>query len=116
MLMRIHPAASRVQMLAAEHPASFVAWDVLALGDEDLRARPQAERRTRLEAALAAVQPPIHVTPATRDSKIAADWFKRFEGAGLDGVIAKSEALAYTPGKRVMMKIKHVRTADCVVA
>jgi ATP-dependent DNA ligase len=116
MLMRIHPAASRVQMLAAEHPASFIAWDLLAFGDEDLRARPQAERRERLEVALAKVVPPIHVTPATRDPAVAADWFRRFEGAGLDGVIAKSEALAYTPGKRVMMKIKHQRTADCVVA
>ncbi|HUJ56857.1 MAG TPA: ATP-dependent DNA ligase [Kofleriaceae bacterium] len=116
MLLRIHPASSRVQQLAAEHPASFVAWDLLALGDEDLRARPQAERRGRLELALAAAEPPIHVTPATRDAKVAADWFQRFEGAGLDGVVAKSETLAYTPGKRVMVKIKHQRTADCVVA
>lgn len=115
MLMRIHPAASRVKMLAQEHPSSYVAWDLLALGDEDLRARPQAERRERLELALAAVKPPIHVTPATRDRAIAADWFQRFEGAGLDGVIAKPEGLAYTPGKRVMLKIKHRRTADCVV-
>jgi ATP-dependent DNA ligase len=115
MLLRIHPAASRVQMLAKEHPSSYVAWDLLALGDEDLRARPQAERRERLEHALAAVQPPVHVTPATRDPKIAADWFERFEGAGLDGVIEKAETLAYTPGKRVMLKIKHARTADCVV-
>ncbi len=116
MLMRIHPAASRVAMLAKEHPASYVAWDLLALGDEDLRARPQAERRERLERALEGVQPPVHVTPATRDAAVARDWFKRFEGAGLDGVIAKAETLAYTPGKRVMLKIKHARTADCVVA
>jgi ATP-dependent DNA ligase len=116
MLGRIHPAASRVKMLAEAHPSSYIAWDLLALGDEDLRARPQAERRERLELALAAVQPPIHVTPATRDKTVAADWFQRFEGAGLDGVIAKAEGLAYTPGKRAMLKIKHARTADCVVA
>ncbi len=116
MLMRIHPAASRVAMLAKEHPSSYVAWDLLALEDEDLRGKPQAERRERLELALAAVQPPVHVTPATRDKDVAADWFRRFEGAGLDGVIAKPEALVYTPGKRVMLKIKHARTADCVVA
>ncbi len=116
MLLRIHPAASRVQMLAAEHPASYVAWDLLALGDADLRARPQAERRAELDRALAGVAPPIHVSPMTRDPKVAADWFQRFEGAGLDGVIAKPESLVYTPGKRVMAKIKHQRTADCVVA
>ena len=116
MLLRIHPAASRVKLLAQEHPASYVAFDLLALGDEDLRARPQAERRARLEAALAGVQPPVHVTPMTRDAALAADWFARFEGAGLDGVVAKPEGLAYTPGKRVMVKIKHRRTADCVVA
>jgi ATP-dependent DNA ligase len=116
MLSRIHPAASRVQMLAAEHPSSFVAWDLLADGDDDLRARPQAERRARLEQLLAGARPPLHVTPATRDPAVAADWFQRFEGAGLDGVIAKPEALVYTPGKRVMLKIKHARTADCVVA
>jgi ATP-dependent DNA ligase len=103
-------------MLAKQHPASYVAWDLLADGDDDLRALPQAERRDRLERALAEATPPIHVTPATRDPKIAADWFQRFEGAGLDGVIAKAESLAYTPGKRVMLKIKHARTADCVVA
>jgi ATP-dependent DNA ligase len=115
MLLRIHPAASRVELLAKANPASYIAWDLLALGDEDLRARPQAERRERLELALAAAKPPVHVTPATRDKAVAADWFARFEGAGLDGVIAKSESLPYTPGKRVMMKIKHQRTADCVV-
>src|SRR5262245_53249510 len=116
MLLRIHPAASRVQMLAQEHPSSYVAWDLLALGDEDLRALPQSERRKRLEVALANVKPPVHVTPASRDKAVAKDWFERFEGAGLDGVIAKPESLPYTPGKRVMMKIKHQRTAECVVA
>jgi ATP-dependent DNA ligase len=116
MLLRIHPAASRVAMLAAEKPASYVAWDLLALGDDDLRDRPQAERRERLVAALAEAKPPIHVTPATRDKAVAADWFERFEGAGLDGVMAKPEHLAYQPGKRAMLKIKHQRTADCVVA
>jgi ATP-dependent DNA ligase len=116
MLSRIHPAASRVKMLAEQHPSSYVAWDLLALDDEDLRQKPQAERRERLELALASVQPPIHVTPATRDRKIAYDWFARFEGAGLDGVMAKPEGLVYTPGKRAMLKIKHARTADCVVA
>jgi ATP-dependent DNA ligase len=116
MLLRIHPAASRVKMLAAEHPSSYVAWDLLALGDEDLRERPQAERRARLEQALAGVQPPVHITPMTRDRAVAADWFERFEGAGLDGVMAKPESLTYQPGKRAMFKIKHARTADCVVA
>jgi len=116
MLLRIHPAASRVKMLAAEHPSSYVAWDLLALGDEDLRDRPQAERRARLEQALAGVQPPVHITPMTRDRAVAADWFDRFEGAGLDGVMAKPESLTYQPNKRAMFKIKHARTADCVVA
>jgi ATP-dependent DNA ligase len=116
MLLRIHPAASRVAMLAAEKPASYVAWDLLALGDEDLRGRPQRERRERLVAALETAKPPVHVTPATRDRALAADWFERFEGAGLDGVMAKPEDLAYMPGKRAMLKIKHQRTADCVVA
>jgi ATP-dependent DNA ligase len=116
LLLRIHPAASRVKMLAAETPASFVAWDLLALGDEDLREVPQVERRARLEAAFANVQPPIHLTPATLDRALAADWFDRFEGAGLDGVIAKRLDGTYQPGKRAMFKIKHQRTADCVVA
>ncbi len=116
MLMRIHPAESRVRMLAEQYPASYVAWDLLALGDEDLRARPQAERCERLQAALGDVQPPVYVTPRTRDRTLAADWFQRFEGAGLDGVMAKPESLVYTPGKRAMLKIKHKRTADCVVA
>jgi ATP-dependent DNA ligase len=115
MLLRIHPAASRVQMLAAENPASYVAWDLLALGDEDLRAIPQAQRRERLEVALAGAKPPVHITPATRDKATAAAWFSQFEGAGLDGVIAKPLDLGYLPGKRAMMKIKHQRTADCVI-
>ena len=116
LLLRIHPAASRVKMLAEESPASFVAWDLLALGDEDLRDVPQDERRARLEKALAGAEPPIHLTPATRDRALAADWFDRFEGAGLDGVVAKRLDGAYQPGKRAMLKIKHERTADCVVA
>jgi ATP-dependent DNA ligase len=116
LLLRIHPAASRVKMLAEESPASFVAWDLLALGDEDLRGVPQGERRARLEAAFGAVEPPIHLTPATRDRALAADWFDRFEGAGLDGVVAKKVDAPYQPGKRAVLKIKHQRTADCVVA
>jgi ATP-dependent DNA ligase len=116
LLLRIHPAASRVRMLAAESPASFVAWDLLALDDEDLRAVHQEERRARLERVLAAAAPPIHLTPATRDRALAADWFDRFEGAGLDGVVAKRLDAPYQPGKRAMLKIKHQRTADCVVA
>jgi ATP-dependent DNA ligase len=116
LLLRIHPAESRVQMLAAQSPASFVAWDVLALGDADLRGLPQAERRRRLEAILADAKPPVHLTPATRDRATAIDWFERFEGAGLDGVIAKRLDAPYQPGKRAMLKLKHRRTADCVVA
>ncbi|HEU4919799.1 MAG TPA: ATP-dependent DNA ligase, partial [Candidatus Limnocylindrales bacterium] len=116
LLLRIHPAASRVKLLAAESPASFVAWDLLALGDEDLRNVPQGERRARLEEALAGVEAPVHLTPATTDRALAEDWFHRFEGAGLDGVIAKRLADRYQPGKRAMLKIKHQRTADCVVA
>jgi ATP-dependent DNA ligase len=116
LLLRIHPAESRVRMLAAETPASFVAWDLLALGDEDLRQVAQGERRARLEQLLGGVTPPVHLTPATTDRATAADWFDRFEGAGLDGVIAKPLAGVYQPGKRAMLKIKHERTADCVVA
>lgn len=115
-LLRIHPAATRVDMLAKLTPASYVAWDLLALGDDDLRARPQAERRALLEAALGKATPPVHLTPMTSDPAVAADWFERFEGAGLDGVMAKPSDLAYLPGKRAMTKIKHARTADCVVA
>ncbi len=116
LLLRIHPAASRVRMLAAEMPASYVVWDVLALGNEDLRDVPQADRRTRLEAALGSASPPVHLTPATMDRALAADWFDRFEGAGLDGVVAKRLDGRYQPGKRAMLKIKHERTADCLVA
>jgi len=116
LLLRIHPAASRVKMLAAETPASFVGWDLLALGDDDLRTTSQGERRARLEEAFATVEPPVRLTPATRDRATAAEWFERFEGAGLDGVIAKRLDASYQPGKRAMLKIKHQRTADCVVA
>ncbi len=113
---RIHPAASRVAMLAAKTPASFIAFDLLALGGDDLMGAPFADRRAALERALANAAPPIHVTPITRDEAVARDWFERFEGAGLDGLIAKRADLRYEPDKRVMTKIKHVRTADCVVA
>ncbi len=119
--LRLHPAASRVKKLSVELPASFVAFDVLAEGGDDLRDRPFAERRERLERVLGShvsggARAPVHVTPATRDRERARDWFDRFEGAGLDGVIAKDELSRYEPGKRVMVKIKHSRTADCVVA
>src|SRR5215212_683894 len=113
--MRIHPAASRVNMLAKETPSSFVAFDLLALGGEDLRNVPFAERRKRLEAALKDIGPPVYLTPSTDDPKLAQDWFERFEGAGLDGVVAKRGDQPYMPGKRAMQKIKHLRTVDCVV-
>lgn len=116
LLGRIHPAKSRVDMLAKEFPASFVAWDLLALGDDDLREVPLKDRRAKLEQVFANVKPPLHLTPMTRDPKEAQDWFERFEGAGLDGVIAKGASSTYLPGKRAMVKIKHQRTADCVVA
>src|SRR5687768_5641498 len=116
LLLRIHPAASRVKLLAAQSPASFVAWDVLALGDEDLREAPLAARRERLERALAKATQPVHLSPATRDRALAEDWFRRFEGAGLDGVMAKRLDEPYRPGERTMIKVKHARTADCVVA
>ncbi|HEY7372431.1 MAG TPA: ATP-dependent DNA ligase [Polyangia bacterium] len=115
LLLRIHPAASRVAMLAREIPASFVAWDLLAEGDDDLTAQPLSERRRRLEIALAGARPPVHLTPATRDRALALEWFHRFEGAGLDGVIAKRLEQPYEPGQRSMIKVKHARTADCVV-
>src|SRR6185436_5938228 len=114
--LRLHPAASRVAKLAAETPASFVAFDLLAQGDEDLRGRPQSERRRRLEAAIGARHRAVLLTPCSRDRATAQDWFHRFEGAGLDGVIAKHEDTTYQPGKRAMVKVKHARTADCVVA
>ena len=114
--LRLHPAASRVAKLAKETPASFVAFDLLAVDGRDLRNVPQAERRALLERAFAAVQPPMHLTPMTRDRAVASEWLARFEGAGLDGVIAKPEHGSYEPGKRAMIKVKHARTADCVVA
>jgi ATP-dependent DNA ligase len=113
---RIHPAASRVKMLSTATPASFVAFDLLSLGDEDLMNTPLIERRAALQEALAGAQPPIHLTPATRDQQEAQRWFEEFEGAGLDGLIAKKLDLRYQPDKRVMSKIKHERTCDCVVA
>jgi len=116
LLQRIHPAESRVRKLAEETPASFVAFDLLALGDRDLRARPFTERRAELESALARARPPVHLTPATTDPAVAQDWFSRFEGAGLDGVVVKAGDLAYVEDKRAMLKVKHDRTADCVVA
>ena len=114
--LRLHPAASRVAKLAAATPASFVAFDALAIDGEDLRSTPLSERRRRLERLLARTRPPVFLTPATRDRTLAADWLVRFEGAGLDGVVAKTGAGTYEPGKRVMVKVKHSRTADCVVA
>ncbi|MGH7313819.1 MAG: ATP-dependent DNA ligase [Candidatus Rokuibacteriota bacterium] len=116
LLLRIHPAASRVKLLAGQAPASFVAWDLLALGDQDLRHAPLAVRRERLEQVLAGAAPRVHLSPATRDRALAEDWFRRFEGAGLDGVMAKRLEAPYRAGERTMIKVKHVRTADCVVA
>jgi ATP-dependent DNA ligase len=113
---RIHPAASRVKMLSETTPAGFVAFDLLAIGDELLTERPFAERRARLEQVLAGAKPPVWITPATEDLETAQRWFSEFEGAGLDGLIAKSKDVLYEPDKRVMTKIKHKRTADCVVA
>jgi ATP-dependent DNA ligase len=114
--LRLHPAASRVAKLAKETPAGFVAFDALAADGQDLRGIAQSERRTRLERLLAAVKPPVHLTPMTRAREQASEWLSRFEGAGLDGVIAKPAGGTYEPGKRAMIKVKHVRTADCVVA
>jgi ATP-dependent DNA ligase len=114
--MRLHPAASRVKKLAAEIPASFVAFDLLAADSRDLRACPQSERRVLLERSLQPGSSAIHLTPCSRERAVAEDWFHRFEGAGLDGVIAKHESATYQPGKRLMIKVKHVRSADCVVA
>jgi ATP-dependent DNA ligase len=113
---RLHPAASRVATLAERTPASFIAFDLLALGDEDWTGRPFSARRAALEGALAGAAPPVHLTPITTDEALAARWFESFEGAGLDGLIAKDGAEPYQPGKRVMAKIKHVRTADVVLA
>jgi ATP-dependent DNA ligase len=113
---RIHPAASRVRMLAERTPARFVGFDVLALDDTNHMPCRFDERRAALERALESATPPIHLTPITRDHELARRWFERFEGAGLDGLIAKTASLTYQPNKRVMAKIKHVRTVDCVVA
>jgi ATP-dependent DNA ligase len=112
---RIHPAASRIRLLSETTPASFVAFDLIALGDADLRTEPYSVRRTALEEALAGVVPPVHLTPVTTSADVARDWFSRFEGAGLDGVMVKAADLTYQPDKRAMMKVKHTRTADCVV-
>ena len=114
--LRIHPAASRVKTLAAQLPASVVFFDLLQLENRDLRDEPFAKRRAELERVCANLQPPLHLTPATRDRATAEDWFTRFEGAGLDGLIAKPIAGPYTPDKRTMLKIKHERDCDCVVA
>ncbi len=113
---RIHPAQSRVIKLAMEIPASFVAFDLLALGDRSLVGEPFAERRRLLEELMASTEPPLHITPATTDRSVAQEWFEHFEGAGLDGVMAKPLAGTYQPAKRVQWKVKHKRTADCVVA
>jgi ATP-dependent DNA ligase len=114
--LRLHPAASRVKMLSQQLPASVVFFDILSEGDRDLRGEPFEKRRQELESILRQSQPPIHATPATRDAAVAADWFRRFEGAGLDGVMAKPAAVCYEPNKRVMFKVKHERDCDCVVA
>ncbi|HEX4276945.1 MAG TPA: ATP-dependent DNA ligase [Bryobacteraceae bacterium] len=114
--LRLHPAASRAKLLSQQIPASVVFFDLLCEGGEDLRTAPFEQRRKRLESMLAAATPPIHLTPATRDRAVAADWFNRFEGAGLDGVMAKPVALPYEPDKRLMLKVKHERDCDCVVA
>jgi len=113
---RIHPAASRITKLAAETPASFVAFDVLAARGKSVMEKPQRERRALLERLLEGATPPLYLTPHTQDPKTAAQWLKKFEGAGLDGVVAKPAGGTYQPGKRAMIKIKHERTADCVVA
>jgi ATP-dependent DNA ligase len=114
--MRLHPAASRVAKLSKETPASFVAFDLLGAGGKSTMELPQAERRLRLERLLGKAKPPLHLTPVTRDRAQAEQWLNQFEGAGLDGVVAKLESLPYLPGKRAMLKVKHVRSADCVVA
>jgi ATP-dependent DNA ligase len=114
--LRLHPAESRVKLLAGQIPASVVFFDVLCENADDLRHTPFSERRAALESLLALAEPPLHLTPATRDRATAADWFRRFEGAGLDGVIAKLERGIYEPNKRVMFKVKHERECDCVVA
>jgi ATP-dependent DNA ligase len=116
LLLRIHPAKSRVALLASQTPSSFVAFDLLSLQDRDLMNSPQSERRALLQETLREAKPPLYLTPSTQDRALAQEWFSRFEGAGLDGVIAKRLADPYVPDKRTMLKIKHQRTADCVVA
>jgi ATP-dependent DNA ligase len=114
--LRIHPAASRVKLLSQQTPTSIVFFDLLCAGDQDLRGEPFEKRRRAMETLLASAAPPVHVTPATSETRIASDWFRRFEGAGLDGVIAKAKTGVYEPDKRVMLKVKHERDCDCVVA
>jgi ATP-dependent DNA ligase len=114
--MRLHPAASRAAKLARETPAAFVGFDLLAMDGRDVRCDPQLERRAKLEALLAQAETPLHLTPVTRDRGLAQEWLDRFEGAGLDGVIAKPIDGQYEPGKRAMLKVKHARTSDCAVA
>ena len=114
--LRIHPAASRVKLLSEQTPASVVFFDALCAGDRDLREEPFRTRRKELEEMLRSAVPPIHITPAADQAAVATDWFRRFEGAGLDGVMAKQIAGTYEPDKRVMLKIKHERDCDCVVA
>jgi ATP-dependent DNA ligase len=114
--LRLHPAASRVKLLAQQIPASIVFFDLLCEGDRDLRGEPFEDRRRKLEAMLSSAVPPIHLTPATRELSVASDWFRRFEGAGLDGVMAKPNLGTYESNKRVMLKVKHERDCDCVVA
>jgi ATP-dependent DNA ligase len=114
--LRLHPAAKRVNLLAQQTPSSFVFFDLLCQGDRDLRGEPFQTRRRELESLLASAPPPIHLTPVTSDRHVAADWFRRFEGAGLDGVMAKLASGTYEPNKRVMLKVKHERDCDCVVA
>ena len=116
LLQRIHPAESRVRRLAAETPASFVAFDLLALGEESLLDRPLSERHQQLIDQLASAEPPVYLCPSTTDAEVANRWFREFEGAGLDGVVAKRLGDAYTPDKRTLVKVKHQRTADCVIA
>jgi ATP-dependent DNA ligase len=114
--LRLHPAASRVKLLSRQTPSSFVFFDVLCVGEKDLRAEPFQARRRELEALISSSPPPVHLTPATTDRSTAEDWFRRFEGAGLDGVVAKEISTPYEPNKRLMLKVKHERDCDCVVA
>jgi ATP-dependent DNA ligase len=116
LLARVHPSASRIERLSRETPASFVAFDLLAEGSEDLRARPFSERRARLEALLARAAPPLFVTPFTPEREVAREWLARFHGAGVDGVVAKRRDQPYAPGRRAVVKVKRLWTADCVVA